>query len=289
MNHSIEVNATKATNVQIMLYVLLAVMFIVAFFPALHSLVGTWYGSEENAYGLAILPASIYFIWRSKSKWLAQPARNTKLGAFAIIVSMGVYLFGQFAEISTLSYLSLVGAIWSIVLYLFGWAIFKCLIFPLSILLLMVPIPSQFYSMMTVPLQLFVSYVSAEIIETLGIPIYREGNVLHLTGRTFAVVQACSGLRSLMALITLCVIFGHLALRMNLLRTVLVLTAIPVALAVNIVRVVLMVGAYSAIKADLSYGTTHTIFGVLIFILAIIMVYAEIRVFSKWDTGNITQ
>ena len=169
------------------------------------------------------------------------------------------------------------------VIYLFGTKMFKALSFPLFFLLFMIPIPSQIYSALTIPLQLFVSKVSVDISFLSGISIYREGNVIHLPGQTFQVVQACSGLRSLTSLLTLSTVFGYFTLNSNIWRSVLIVSAIPVAILVNIVRVLTTIIAFYFWGYNLSVGSVHTAFGMVIFMLAIIIIAAIRKILSIWD------
>jgi len=173
------------------------------------------------------------------------------------------------------------------IIYLYGFLIFKELLFPLVFLLFMIPIPGQIYSSLTIPLQLFVSNVSVWLASTIGISIYREGNVIHLPDRTMQVVQACSGLRSMVSLLMLSAIFGYFTLRSNFLRAVLFVSGLPAAILVNIIRVLLLVTAFYYLNYDLTTGTIHTLFGMTIFILALIFIAIAQKVLSTWDKEHI--
>jgi exosortase len=151
----------------------------------------------------------------------------------------------------------------------------------------MIPFPSQIYSQLTIPLQLFVTKVSVWFTANLGIPIYREGNVIHLPDRTMQVAQACSGLRSMISILPLAAILGYFTLKSNPLRYVLFVSGVPTAIVVNVVRVILLVMAYYYFNFDLSVGTTHTIFGIFIFMLALIILFALRGIILKWDVPHI--
>jgi exosortase len=170
-----------------------------------------------------------------------------------------------------------------VIIYLYGFLTLKELCFPIVFLLFMIPIPAQIYSALTIPLQLFVSKVSVWIAAHLGVPIYREGNIIHLPDRTMQVVQACSGLRSMISLLALGGIFGYLTLRSNLLRVILFLSGIPAAILVNIIRVLLLVATFHYFTFDLTQGTVHTIFGMVIFLLALMLMYGMKGILSHWD------
>jgi len=171
------------------------------------------------------------------------------------------------------------------VIYFYGFQMFKELLFPLFLMLFMIPVPSQIYATLTIPLQLFVSAVSAGAARILGIPVFREGNVISLPEYTLQVVEACSGLRSMIALLTLSAVFGYLTLRSNFLRTILFVTGIPAAIVVNIFRVLLMIAAFYYFQYDLTLGSVHTVFGVVIFILALAIIAGMKGLLSFWDTS----
>ena len=264
-------------------YLGLIIIFTITFFPIIRSLVETWIQSNDHSHGLLIVPVSLYIVWQKRNalkKIEIVPGRGgVLLVAFAIML----YVFGYLAEIHTISSFSLVITIWAIVWSLFGKIVFRAILFPMLLLLLMIPVPAQFYSMATIPLQLLVSKTSTFIGGFFGIPILREGNVLHLPGRTLAVVQACSGLRSLMSLVTVCAIFGYFTLSSNVLRSLLMVSSVPAAIIVNIMRVVIMIVAFQFFGFDLSKGTLHTAFGVVLFVLALLIVAMIRKMFSKWD------
>jgi len=264
----------------------LAVLYIIVFFPVWKSLVQAWQSSEEYSHGFLILPISAYIIWKKRETLRAIPARGSRLGIPLILISLFLYVFGFYGEIATLSSLSLLFCLISIVLFLFGFPILKELSFPLAVLFFMIPVPAQIYSALTIPLQLFVSKISVDGLQLLGISIYREGNVIHLADQKFQVVQACSGLRSMASLLVLSAVFGYLTLRSNPLRFVLFLTGIPASILVNVFRVVLMILAYHFFHFDLTEDPVHTVFGVAIFFLAIVIIAAAKGALEIWDRSD---
>ena len=231
-----------------------------------------WSGSDEYSHGFFIIPLCIYILWRKK-EILAEIAVCPSLwGLGLVIFSLLLYLFAHLAEIVTVASFSMVLLIAGIIIYFYGFLMLKELIFPLFLLLFMIPIPAQIYSSLTVPLQLFVTKVSVWTGTLFGIPVYREGNVIHLPERTMQVVQACSGLRSMISLLTLSAILSYFTLKSNFLRTVLFVSGIPAAIIVNVIRVLLLVAAFYYLNYDLTSGPIHTIFGMTIFILALLLI-----------------
>jgi exosortase len=170
-----------------------------------------------------------------------------------------------------------------VTIYLFGFRFTKEISFPLCFLLFMIPVPSQIFSALTIPLQLIVSKISVGIASTAGIPILREGNVIFLPGHTLEVVQACSGLRSMMSLLMLSAVYGYFLLSSVLARSILIGLSVPTAILVNIFRVTATVFAYHFMDFDLAAGTAHTVFGVIIFVLALILIALFQKALTMWD------
>lgn len=171
------------------------------------------------------------------------------------------------------------------VLYFYGFKMLKEVLFPIVILLFMIPVPAQIYATLTIPLQLFVSKSSTWIVSIFGVPVYREGNVIQISEYTLQVVQACSGLRSIMSLLTLSTVFGYFSLKSNLLRSILIVLGIPAAIIVNIIRVIAMIFVFHLFNYDLTTGTIHTVFGIVIFGLALLLIFLAKGVLSNWDTA----
>ena len=140
-------------------------------------------------------------------------------------------------------------------------------------LFLMITVPGQIYSAVTIPLQLFVTKTTVEMARLLSIPILREGNVIHLANTTLQVVNACSGLRSMISLFALCTIFGYFTLQTNIFKIILCASSIFAAIIVNIFRVLIMVLAHHYYSYDLAHGEIHTVFGIVVFTLALAIVY----------------
>jgi len=257
--------------------------FILAYFPVWKNLVRYWYGSDEYSHGFFIIPICIYIVWQRRGALSKVPLRPSQWGLSFIIFSLLLYLFAHYAEISTIKPFSMVLLIVGVIIYLYGFHLAKALLFPVFLLLFMIPVPSQIYAKLTIPLQLFVSKSSVWLTSLIGLPIYREGNIIHLADRTFQVVRACSGLRSMISLLLLGAIFGYFTLKSNALRIILFFSAIPAAIFVNIVRILLLVLVYHFFLYDLTAGTIHTVFGIIIFMLALVFIAIFKGVLSIWD------
>jgi exosortase A len=262
---------------------LLISSFALAYFPVWKSLWLAWSASDDYSHGLFIFPASLYFAWQKRERLAGIEVQPSFVGGLIVILSLVLYLLAHYAEIATLASLTLVIALAGSIIYLYGFALFNELRFPLFFMLFMIPVPSQIFSTLTIPLQLFVSKASTAIASLSGIPVLREGNVIFLAHRTLEVVQACSGLRSMMLLLALSAGIGYLTLKVNILRLALMAWAVPAAILANMIRVLMIIFAENHFGYDLTANTSHTVFGVFIFLLALILIAGARGVLSTWD------
>ena len=259
------------------------VIFILTFYPVLKSLILTWYNNEDYSHGFLIIPISLYIIWEKRHILAQVPRKASQLGLIFIILSLLIYVFAQIMEIASLASLSMLLLLAAIVTYLQGFAMLKALSFPLAFLIFMIPVPAQIYSALTINLQLFVTQASAWLTPFIGVSLYHEGNVIYLPHRTLQVVNACSGMRSVISLLALSAIIGYFYLRSNRLRSVLFLLGIPVAVVTNIVRVLVLIAAFHYFNTDLTAGTAHTVLGLVIFALALALTILLMEVLKIWE------
>ncbi len=267
---------------RVTLFFFVLLLFIVAYFPVLKILVGKWAASDEYAHAFFTVPIIVYMIW-CKREQLGKAKGNTSVGFFCVTLSVIFYLISIPLQIPTLSFLAMTMFLISALIYLAGFMALKELAMPILLFIMIIPIPNQIYSLITIPLQLKVTQLSEQVIQLLGIPIYREGNVISLPGKSFQVVEACSGLRSLITLTTLSLIMGYFTLRTTWTRVLLLLLSVPVAFFVNTIRVLVLVLAYYYFQLDLATGTVHTVLGVLIFGIALVSLFFLQRMMEQWE------
>jgi exosortase len=273
----------KSSHKKMILIAFLACLFILAFFPVLKGLYLTWSNSDDYSHGFLIIPISVYIVWQKRAIFSKIPESPSWGGLVITVVSLLLYIFAHVGGITTLASITLILSLAGIIAWFFGFEMLRKSAFPLVFLLFMIPIPTQIYSELTIPLQLFVSKVSVWFSSNIGIPIYREGNVIHLPDRTMQVVQACSGLRSMVSILPLGAFLGYLMLQSNGPRWILFLSSIPVAIIVNMARVVILVTAIYFLGIDLTVGTLHTLLGLFVFCFAFAMILLIREILSKWD------
>jgi exosortase len=261
----------------------LVVSFVVAYLPVWKRLIDSWSQSGEYSHGFLIVPVCLYIAWRKREVLRCIRLEPSKWGLAVFFLSLAIYAFSMLAEIRTAASLSMVLVLLGSIAYLYGASFVRRLAFPAFLFLFMIPVPAQIYAEVTIPLQLLVSKVSAWTAGQLGLPVYREGNVIHLPGLTLEVVQACSGLRSMVSLLLLGAVFGYFSIRSNMLRIVLFVSAIPISIVVNTFRVLVLILGWNWLNRDLSEGTGHTLSGIMVFGFALFLVVLVREILVRWD------
>jgi exosortase len=286
INFDLSNKRSNFVNISPLLILECAVFFIV-FSSVLRRLISTWSNSENYSHGFFIIPISIYLIWMKKDRVLETPKNNQRIGFYIFLFGLLIYVVANYAYITTLASMAMLITLYGMILYLYGFQMFRLLAFPLFFLILMIPVPEQIYSSLTIPLQLFVSKTSTDFAMLLNIPIFRQGNVIQLPEQVLEVVQACSGLRSVVSLLAVSAVFGYLRVNSNYLRSIIFFSSIPIAIIVNIFRVIIMIIASYYFQYDLSQGTIHTIFGMIIFALALVILFSLGKGLSFWDKSDL--
>jgi exosortase len=254
---------------------------LLLYWPVLTGLVDAWSTDDNYSHGFFIVPLAAYFAWERRRAFAASPVRPSIAGLAVVAVSLVLLVAGLLGAELFLSRVSIIGAVAGSVLFLFGWPRLRVMLFPLAFLLLMVPLPALIFNKIAFPLQLLASRVGESSISALDIPILREGNVLILANATLEVAEACSGIRSLVSLFTLGIVFGYFVDRRPWVRAVIALSAIPVAILANGLRVASAGVAAHNFGAAGVEGLFHEFSGWVVFIVAFLMMIGVQRLLQR--------
>ncbi|MBM3747339.1 MAG: exosortase [Acidobacteria bacterium] len=246
-----------------------ALLLTACHLPVLVRLVRQWSRDEDMGHGFFVPLVVAYIIWQKREQWLALTPAPSWWGLAVVIgAALQSYLANLGAELflaRTAFVISLIG----MVLFLGGWAYLRVLAFPLALLFLMVPIPAIIYNQITLPLQFLASQLAAAALSLMGIPVLREGNILELPSQSLSVVEACSGIRSLLSLTFLALVYGFLFEPQRIgMRITLLLATVPIAIAANASRVTIT-GLLSEYKSEWAEGFFHLAEGWVIFMAAL--------------------
>jgi exosortase len=248
------------------------------YFPTLAHLIGQWWSDPNFSHGFFVPLFSAFVIWQERSRLTSLSPKPSWWGMLFLGLGLCVLILGQMGAELFLSRVSLLIALAGLIVLFLGWTFFRILLFPWAFLLLMIPIPAIVFNQITFPLQILASKVASTTLPWMGVPVFREGNVINLPAMQLEVAEACSGIRSLMSLITLAVIYGYLMERKISVRVLLALASVPIAVAANSLRIVgtgLLVQYWDPDKAQ---GFFHEFSGWLIFVVSLMMLYLLHRI-----------
>jgi len=240
-------------------------------------LVSDWYHDDNYSHGFLIVPLAVYFVWERREKLRKIPVAPSTFGLVVVLGSVMVLIAGILGSELFLTRISIMGTIIGVVLYLFGWQHLRALAFPVAFLLLMIPIPAIIFNRIAFPLQLLASQFGESAMGLANVPVLREGNVLILANTTLEVAEACSGIRSLVSLLTLAIVFGYFSDPRGWVRTVLALSSVPVAIVTNGFRVAGTGIAAHQFGAAAAEGFFHEFSGWLVFVAAFVLMLAVQR------------
>ena len=203
---------------------------------------GAWvqhlWEDPNYSFGLLVIPLSLLLIWEKRKEISALPPQPTNWGLLVWAAGTAILFVGSLGAELFLTRFSLLVVIAGLCLFLLGWRHLHEIVLPLGLLLLVIPLPQLVFGQIAFPLQLLASRLSQNAIGLLGIPVLREGNIIFLPHITLGIVEACSGLRSIFSLLALGLLYGHFFEPRRAVQFFLAALTIPIAIAVNMLRIV---------------------------------------------------
>jgi exosortase len=256
-------------------------LLILLYYPVLKAMVSEWALDESMGHAIFVPLVAGYAAWLNREKILAAPVKPfwpaLTLVLWGFCQMLLGYLGADFFLARTAFLITVVGVIWTLA----GTAVLRTLAFPLFLLIFMIRVPLFVYQQITSPLQRLASTVASRSLELIGIPVLRDGNVLQLPSKRLDVVEACSGIRSLLSLTFLSVAYGHLFERRTWVKVVLFLSTVPIAIIANAGRVTLT-GILTEYKPDIAEGAYHSFEGWVIFMIELVALLGVHRLLSRF-------
>jgi exosortase len=259
-------------------------LIFACYLPILRALVAQWSTDEDMSHGFFVPVVVGFIIWRNRGELMATKAQPSPWGLLlvgwgALQMILGVLGTELFTS-RTAFVITLIGAVWT----LGGKPFLKKLAFPLFLLFLMVPIPAVIYNQITFPLQILASKFAEWALDFMNVPVLREGNILDVAGHRLSVVEACSGIRSLLTLSFLALVFGYFFEKRVWIRVALFFSVIPVAILANGSRVTIT-GLLTVIKPEFAEGFFHEATGMFLFLADFVILVLAHQMFAnaaKW-------
>jgi exosortase len=261
------------------------VIATLVYLPVLERMVLHWQVDADYSHGFLVAPLAIYFAWERRRDLARARIEGSWWGVLLLAAGVLSMSIGQLGGLLTMLRSGFVLTVMGLVLLLLGREIFRILLFPLLFLFLMVPLPRSLVNVVAFPLQLSAAQWAVSSLQTMGVPALVEGNIIHLAHTQLFVAEACSGLRSLMALVTLGVVFAHFFKRGHRVQqAVLVASTIPIAVVVNAARVTLTGWLAHTYGEHSAQGVIHEFQGIITFSLAF---FALMGVARLLDAGEL--
>jgi exosortase len=247
--------------------------FVLCYWPVITKLLHDWAHDDNYSHGFLIVPLALYFVWERRARLAAASYRPNWLGLVVVVASLGMLIAGTLGAELFVSRVSIVFLIAGTVLFAAGFDALRVLAFPTAFLFLMVPPPAIIFNQIAFPLQLLASRFGEATLQALSIPVLREGNLITLANTTLEVAEACSGIRSLISLLTLGIVYGYFVDPRISIRTIIALSAVPIAIVANGLRVAGTGVAAHYYGVEAAEGFFHTFSGWIVFIVAFALMY----------------
>jgi exosortase len=264
--------------------VILIGLILLLYAAVIKSLVVQWGTDADYGYGFFVPLFSGYILWRARERWTKVEIKPSNFGFVVIVGAIALLLLGSLgAELFTGRF-SLLVLLAGMILFLAGWKMLRAVSFPLGYLIWMIPMPVIIYNQITFPLQLIASRLATAWLELAQVPVLRDGNILIMSNYSLEVVEACSGIRSLMTLMALAVAYGYLVSPRRWVRYVLAAFMVPIAIVTNAIRIMgagLMAHRFGPAAAE---GFLHQFSGWAIFLVALLLMFG-----SYWILQHISE
>lgn len=277
--------ASNTSLVSRTLWVMLVLAFLAAYQAFLQKLWSIWLTNAEFSYGILVPAIVVYLVWMRRERFQTEGNRGWVTALGIAFVGCGLHVVGSLSGTLFLSGLGFAGTLLGIVGVLWGRNVLRVAGPPICLSILMVPLPSYLIGQLTWYLQVMASTISSTILGLLGIPVFQDGNLLKLSNYVLEVKQACSGSRSIFALLALALVLGVGAERKLVVRILLVAIAPVLAVGANVIRIV-GTGVIAQFWGGLAANESlHTAWGILVFAIAVAGLLSIQRLL-KWATNE---
>ena len=264
---------SKKLNTSAFPFGVFLLLLAILYYPILKDLVKEWWIDPNYSHGFLIPLIVGYFVWERREEFKQAEVKPCNWGVLLLLFGVVTLLIATIgAELFTMRS-SLILVIAGLILFILGKEHFRILLFPLAFLLFMVPLPYLIYDSVAFPLKLFAAKAATATLQFVDVPVLREGNIITLPNITLEVADACSGIRSLISLIALGVVYAYFTQRALWKRVVLVVATVPIAIFTNASRVVFAGFLAQRFNPDLAEGFFHGASGWLLFMLAFLMLF----------------
>lgn len=248
------------------------ILFVLCFGPVILDLFNAWLHVADAAHGLLIAPVAVWLAWRTGVVPDPRPARWT--GSVLVVLAVAASVLGRVAGVDTVPRAAFLVGLVGLTLWYAGWRQLLAWWLPGLLLALTIPLPESIIASLTLPLQAVAAKMGAALLASRHIPVLLSGSVIRLPGHTLFVSEACSGLRSLTALLSMAILVGALFLRSPLSRVLMVALAVGLAIVINGFRIFMTGFLVFFVDPKLGEGFMHLTEGYLLFLFSLAILAA---------------
>jgi exosortase A len=234
---------------------------------------------SHYSHGFLIPLVSGYLIWRKRDELKKTAPSSSRIGLILIVLALLIHIGSVWTHVFFTSGFSILLLFIGLSLYLFGLDFTKKISFPLGFLIFMFPLPLGAVAAFSFPLKLMVANLAGSFLSLFGLPIFREGAVVHLARTTLTIDDPCSGIRSLISLLALGALMAHISKISIFKKGVLFISAIPIAIFTNVLRVCALILAANWLGSQWAMPEHwfHTASGMGVFGISMILIFLTMR------------
>lgn len=265
----------------------LMLLWLALFAPIYPAMAQEWLANSDNSHGFIVPFVAGYFAWERRDRLGFATLADSWWGCLMLIVALSLYVLSVAGGLAFPARVTMVLSLFGLVWCLLGNATIRILAFPILFLLFMIPVPYSLINLVSGPLQFFATKISATLIAACSIPVFRDGNMLYFVNTQLEVAEACSGIRSMIALSMLAVAFASMSRTGWKGKAMLILLAIPIALTANVIRVT-GTGILAHFFGDrVARGFLHEFSGIAIFILGLAALFGVFTLINRKTPGHV--
>jgi eight transmembrane protein EpsH (proposed exosortase) len=252
---------------------------LIAYIPTISWMIGRWNGKESYySHGFLIPVISLFIIWQRKDSLSKIKIAGSMLGLWIAVICLLVHVVSAALKIYFLSGFTLIPLIYGLVLFFFGKEMVRKLTFPILFLFTMVPLPLAAIGTLTVKLKLLATQLSVIVLNGIGFRCIQDGSLIRMPTSFIEVAAPCSGLRSIISLVTLGLIFAYAMKTSFLKKSILFLSSIPIAIGTNVIRITLVAIVNDLYGEKIAMGAFHDFTGYMVFVAAFLGLFGVAQV-----------
>jgi len=262
-------------------WAVVAVLLLWLFWTPLTSMARIWWGQADYGHGFFVIPFAVLLLWVRRDLARPLPRRGSWWGLAFFALFAVLWFASIYFKYHVASRLAIIPCMAGIALLVGGWRALHWAWPSIAFLIFMIPLPGFLSDFLRQPLQRVGTVVSVGIIQTIGIPSAPRGNVIVLPHGELGVVDACSGLRMLMLFFAVCIGAAFLLKRPWWEKVVMVVSAVPIALAANIIRITVTAMLHEMVDAELADVVFHDLAGLMMMPIGILMLWGELWLLER--------